>query len=89
VRRAISQKHQAKHSTRSIRTQSNHLFASILAYAKLEKYKFTTSLNHFAMRTKLYISTIKAALKGLDAIKTESGLLALRNISEKFLLARQ
>ncbi len=60
----------AKSPTRTIRTQSNHLFASILAYVKLEKYKFTTSLNHFALKTKLYNSAIKAALKELHEIKS-------------------
>jgi Transposase DDE domain len=67
----------AKSPTRTIKTQSNHLFASILAYVKLEKYKFTTSLNHFAMKTKLYNAAIKAALKELHEIKTASLLLGL------------
>lgn len=59
-----------KSPTRTIRTQSNHLFASILAYVKLEKYKFATALNHFALKSKLYLVAIKAAFKELHSLKS-------------------
>ena len=60
----------AKSPTRTVKTQSNHLFCSILAYVKLEKYKFATALNHFALKSKLYLAAIKAAFKELNSLKS-------------------
>jgi hypothetical protein len=37
----------AKSPTKTIRTQSNHCFASIYAFVKLERMKMATKLNHF------------------------------------------
>jgi len=54
-----------KSPTRTERTQQNHLFASILAYVKLEKLKFANKMNHFALKSKLYLAAIKAAFKEL------------------------
>lgn len=67
-----------KSPTRTERTQQNHLFASILAYVKLETYKFASKLNHFALKSKVYIAAIKAAFKELYQIK---------NISEQYVFA--
>jgi hypothetical protein len=58
-----------KSPTRTERTQQNHLFATILAYIKLEKLKFANKMNHFAMKSKLYLAAIKAAFKELGQIK--------------------
>jgi len=44
------------------RTQSNHVFASILAYVKLEMLKLATSLNHFALKTRIYMGSMKTAM---------------------------
>jgi IS4 transposase len=44
------------------RTQSNHIFASIYAYVKLEKLKLCTTFNHFALKTKIYIASMEAAM---------------------------
>jgi len=44
------------------RTQSNHIFASILAYVKLEKLKLATGVNHFALKTKIYMASMKTAM---------------------------
>ena len=59
----------AKSPTRTVRTQSNHLFASILAYVKLEKLKFIHQLNHFALKSKIYIAANKAAFEELKALR--------------------
>ena len=40
----------AKSPTRTVNTQTNHLFCSILAYVKLEKFKLKTKLNHFELK---------------------------------------
>lgn len=59
----------AKSPTRTVKTQSNHLFASIFAYAKLERLKFANKMNHFAMKTKIYTQALKAAFKELTILK--------------------
>ena len=43
------------------RTQGNHIFAAIFAYVKLEMLKQATNLNHFAMKTKIYMASIVTA----------------------------
>jgi hypothetical protein len=59
----------AKSPTRRLITQCNHIFASIMAYVKLEKIKFSSKLNHFAMKSKIYLAALKAAFKELIAVK--------------------
>jgi hypothetical protein len=43
------------------RTQSSRLFAAIFAYVKLEMLKLSAKLNHFAMKAKIYMASMKAA----------------------------
>jgi len=45
----------------SPKSQSNHFFAALCAYIKLELLKVSTHLNHFALRSKLYINAIQSA----------------------------
>lgn len=47
--------------TRTATTQRNHLFSSLCAYLKLEGLKWQTKLNHFALKSKIYQSALKAA----------------------------
>jgi hypothetical protein len=47
--------------TRTETTQRNHLFASLCAYLKLEGLQWQTKLNHFALKSKIYASAVKAA----------------------------
>jgi DDE superfamily endonuclease len=47
--------------TRTTTTQRNHLFASLCAYLKLESLRWQTKLNHFALKSKIYSSALKAA----------------------------
>ena len=54
-----------KSPTRTPTTQRNHLFASLCAYLKLESMKWQTKLNHFALKSKIYQSALKAAYKEL------------------------
>ncbi|BDD07608.1 hypothetical protein FUAX_00400 [Fulvitalea axinellae] len=51
-------------------TQLNHIFASMIAYIKLEKLKVKEKLNHFAIKSKLYLKMIKAAMEELDALRS-------------------
>jgi hypothetical protein len=54
-----------KSPTRTTTTQRNHLFSSLCAYLKLESMKWRTKLNHFALKSKIYQSALKAAYKQL------------------------
>ena len=58
----------AKSPTRTVRTQTNHIFASIMAYVKLERLKFVHKINHFAMKSKIYVEASKAAYKQLTEL---------------------
>jgi hypothetical protein len=58
-----------KSPTRTEKTQTNHLCASMLGYIKLEKLKFANKMNHFAMKTKIYNQALKAAFKELTNLK--------------------
>ncbi len=59
----------AKSPTKTIRTQQNHFFASIYAYYKLELLKIKTKLNHFALKTKLYVQALRASMATLQQLQ--------------------
>jgi hypothetical protein len=61
----------AQSPARKAKTQSNHLFASIFAYVKLEQLRFAHALNHFALKTKIYQAALKAAFKELAALRSK------------------
>lgn len=52
-----------KSPTKVVRSQRNHIFASIIAYCKLEFLRTKTSLNHFAIKYKLLVKANQAAFK--------------------------
>lgn len=58
----------AKSPTKTIRTQSNHFFACIYAFVKLERMKIATKTNHFALRSRLYLKAIQAAYQELQKL---------------------
>jgi IS4 transposase len=59
----------AKSPTRTVTIQTNHLFASLLAYIKWERFKFIHKLNHFALKSKIYFRALKNAWNELENIK--------------------
>jgi len=63
----------AKSPTKRIRTQTNHFIASILAFilafVKLEIYRGTQKLNHFALKAKLYRTALASAFAELRQLK--------------------
>src|SRR3989337_830415 len=59
-----------KSPTKKVRTQSNHIFASIYAFFKLELLGIKSKLNSTALRTKFYISANHAAFNELENLKT-------------------
>lgn len=50
-----------KSPTQTVVTQTNHFFAALCGYIKLELLKGNTKLNHFALKSKLYLHAIHAA----------------------------
>jgi hypothetical protein len=54
-----------KSPTQTVTTQSNHLFAALCAYIKLEWLRKATQLNHFALKTKLYVQALQSAFATL------------------------
>jgi hypothetical protein len=62
----------AKSPARTLTTQSNHLFASLWAYIKLEQLKLAHTLNHFALKTKIYQAALKAAFQQLADLKLKA-----------------
>ena len=54
----------AKSPTRSERTQTAHLFASLLAYVKLERLKFVHQMNHFAVENENIFCGSKTRIEG-------------------------
>lgn len=65
----------AKSPTRRVRTQSNHFFASIYAFVKLERLRTHQNTNQFALKAKLYMKALKAAFQELNQMKINSNLL--------------
>ncbi len=59
----------AKSPTKTIRTQSNHCFASIYAFVKLERMKLATKMNHFALRSCMYLKAVQAAFQELQSLR--------------------
>lgn len=58
-----------KSPTKTVRTQANHFFCSMVAFWKLERLKIKTNINHFAMKAILYRNAVKTAFKQLTDIK--------------------
>ncbi len=59
----------AKSPTKTTRTQGNHVFASIWAFVKLERMKHITKMNHFALRSRLCVKAVQAALQELQDLR--------------------
>lgn len=61
-----------KSPTRTEKTQQNHLFASVCAYVKLERLKLKAGVNHFALKSKIYMWALKTAYAELVKLKPQS-----------------
>jgi hypothetical protein len=60
----------AKSPTKVERTQLAHFYASIIAYIKYEILKFRNGNNHFALKTRLYMTALKTAYEQLKQCNT-------------------
>jgi len=69
----------AKSPTKLPKTQSNHFFASIVAFVKLEAYRASTRLNHFALKGKLYQAALASAFGQLQRFKAACPAAAITN----------
>jgi hypothetical protein len=59
----------SKSPTKTVITQSNHVFASMCAFIKLEMSKVSTKTNHFALKAKLYLSALQSAFQKLNELQ--------------------
>lgn len=59
----------SKSPTKTVTTQSNHFFASLCSYIKLEILKVKTKTNHFALKSKLYLQALRTAFDALHALQ--------------------
>jgi hypothetical protein len=55
----------AKSPTQTVTTQTNHFFAALCGFIKLERLKGKTTLNHFALKAKLYLNALHSAFSTL------------------------
>ena len=58
-----------KSPTQTVTTQTNHFFAALCGYIKLELLKSSTKINHFALKSKLYYSAIQSAYQRLNSMQ--------------------
>jgi hypothetical protein len=66
----------AKSPTRTETTQRNHFFAAVCAFVKLETLRLKTKLNHFALKSKLYVSALQSAYGELQKLAPDPFLNA-------------
>lgn len=58
-----------KSPAKTVTTQTNHFFAALWGFVKLELLKAGTMLNHFALKTKLYLHALHSAFFTLQQLK--------------------
>jgi hypothetical protein len=58
-----------KSPTQTVTTQTNHFFAALCGYVKLELLKGNTHLNHFALKSKLYLQALHSAYAALRQLQ--------------------
>jgi len=63
-----------KSPTKVVRSQKNHIFASIIAYCKLEFLKIKTSLSHFGLKYMLLMQANRMAFLELERWKLNTGV---------------
>lgn len=59
----------AQSPAHTVRTQSNHLFLTMLAFIKLESLKIPLKSNHFALKRKMTINALKVAWQNFQQLK--------------------
>ena len=59
----------SKSPTRTVDSQANHFFAALWGYVKLEVLKLNSKLNHFALKSKLYIKALQQSYLEWQSLK--------------------
>jgi len=59
-----------KSPTKTVKTQSNHFYLSIMAYSKVEILKIRTQTNAFALKDKIYYNALKHAMRQIKELLT-------------------
>lgn len=59
----------AKSPARRVNAQSNHIFASIITVFRMERLKIRTRMNHFALKSKLYLKAVRSAFHELQQLQ--------------------
>jgi len=63
----------AKSPTQTVTTQTNHFFAALCGFIKLERLKMSTKLTHFALNSKLYLNALRSAFATLRTLPPVQG----------------
>jgi len=63
----------AKSPTQTVTTQTNHFFAALCGFIKLERLKMKTHLNHFTLKSKLYLNALHSAFATLRTLTPVQG----------------
>lgn len=58
-----------KSPAHTVVTQTNHFFAALCSYIKLEMLKVSTKTNHFALKAKLYLNALHRAFTALRELQ--------------------
>jgi hypothetical protein len=53
----------------TVTTQTNHIFASLCAFIKLEMLKRKSKLSHFALKSHLYLHAVQSAFDALRQLR--------------------
>ena len=64
----------AKSPTQTVPTQTHHFFAALCGLIKWERLKMGTQLNHFTLKSKLYLNALHSAFSTLRALTPLQGL---------------
>jgi len=67
------EKSPTKHET----SQCNHIFAAMIAWTKLELLAVKEQTNHFALKTKIYVNALGAAIQEVHRLKAYAMSLQL------------
>lgn len=70
----------AKSPTKTKMTQTNHFFASVCAFIKLQRLSIIKQTNHFALKEKIYTRALMTAMDELERLKP-IGFDSIRNYS--------
>ncbi|MCA6597584.1 MAG: hypothetical protein IM516_07375 [Pseudanabaena sp. M158S2SP1A06QC] len=60
----------SKSPTKTVDSQAHHFFASLWGYVKFENLQLNSNLNHFALKSKLYIRALQQSFWEWQSLRT-------------------